>query len=242
MEQVINAIIQARMGSTRLPGKVLMDIEGVPVLGHIIRRLRAVSAINTIIVAASDKSDDDVIEAFCQERNIPCVRGSEDNVLNRFGKAAKQYPADIFIRATGDNPMIDAGLIEEMIRFFKDNDLTYTYHKKYPMGSGVEIFTAQALAEALEHADMPFELEHVTPYMYKRMPTSKVEYYVSKLDESKIRLTIDTESDFIFAKEIFHRLYEANPLFGVLDIRKLLSEEPDLRLINADVHQKTLGE
>lgn len=242
VKQIINAIIQARMDSTRLPGKVLMDIEDIPILEHIIRRLRAVNAINTIIIATSDKSDDDVIEAFCQERSISCVRGSKDNVLNRFGKAAKQYPADIFIRATGDNPMIDVNLIEEMISFFNNHDLTYTSYKNYPIGSGVEIFTNQALIDTLEHADMPFEYEHVTPYMYQRMPMRKIEYYISNVDESKLRMTIDTESDLIFAKEVFRRLYKDKPFFGISDINKLLLEEPDLGLINADIHQKTLGE
>lgn len=239
MEEVMNAIIQARMDSTRLPGKVLMDMEGVPILEHIIRRLNAVSAINTVIVATSDDPHDDAIEAFCQERSLPCVRGSEDNVLSRFGKAAELYPADVYIRATGDNPMIDIGLIEEMILFFKNRGLTYTYCKNYPIGIGVEIFTGQALTDALEQANTPYELEHVTPYMYQRMPGRKVEFYVSNVDESKMRLTIDTESDFIFAKEIFHRLYKDKPFFDLADIRKVLSKEPELRLINADIRQKT---
>jgi len=240
--KVVNAVIQARMGSTRLPGKVLMDIDGVSVLEHIIKRLRAVKGIGNVIVATSNKADDDAIADFCNINNVPLVRGSEDNVLDRFGLASRRFPADAYIRATGDNPMIDIELIENMLAFFWAKELTYTCYRNYPIGSGVEIFTHAALSEALEKADRPFELEHVTPYMYQSMGNGRVEYYVSSVDDSRLRMTIDTESDLIFAREIFKRLYKEKPFFGISDVKRLLADEPALVKINSDVHQKALGE
>ncbi len=238
----INAIIQARMGSTRLPGKVLMEIEGTPILYHIIRRLKAINGVDHVIVATSIKEDDDAIAEFCHKNGIPCVRGSEENVLDRFGLAAKGYPADIYIRATGDNPMIDIKLIEEMLAFFYEKNLTYTCYKKYPIGSGVEIFTHKALAEALENAEKPYELEHVTPYMYLNMRSGNVQFYVSAVDDSNIRMTVDTENDLQFARALFEKLYKKNMYFGIAEIKELLEQEPILKEINANVHQKTLGE
>ncbi len=242
MDKKVNAIIQARMGSTRLPGKVLMKIEDISILEHIVRRLKAVNGVNKEIIATSTKQDDNAIVEFCKDGGIPCVRGSEENVLERFGLVAKKYPADIYIRATGDNPMIDIKLIEDMLVFFLERNLTYTCYKKYPLGSGVEIFTHEALCEALKKADKSYELEHVTPYMYQRMNGGKVEYYTSDVDDSKIRMTIDTENDMQFAKEMFKRLYKNNQFFGVSEIKEVLKQEPLLKTINSSVHQKTLKE
>ena len=241
-EKKINAIIQARIGSTRLPGKILIRLEGVPILEHAVRRLRAVHGIDQVIIATSLEPADDAVEEFCRERNISCVRGSEENVLERFCMAAERYPADTYIRATADNPMIDVSLIDRMLEFYFGKSLTYTCYKNYPIGSGVEIFSAKALREAWEHADKPYELEHVTPYMYQRMPEGKVEYYFSPSDDSKIRMTVDTEQDLQFAKEMFRRLYHNDPFFGISEIKEVLAKEPQLKQINEGVHQKKLGE
>ncbi len=241
-EKKVNAIIQARMGSSRLPGKVLMQIEGKPILEHIISRLKAVKDVDTVIIATSIKEDDDAISGFCKESGIPCIRGSEENVLERFGLAAKEYPADSFIRATGDNPMIDIKLIADMLVFFENKGLAYTCYKKYPLGSGVEIFTHRALMEALENADKPYELEHVTPYMYQRLSGETVEYYVSDVDDSEIRMTVDTEEDMLFAQEVFKRLYRKNQFFGIEEVKKVLEQNIVLKEINSGVHQKTLEE
>lgn len=242
MNKKINAIVQARMGSTRLPGKVLLQIEGVPILEHIINRLYAVDDISTVIIATSTEKQDDPIEAWCDIKNVPCVRGSEDNVLDRFRQAALDYPADIYIRATGDNPMIDVQLIRNMLVFFENNYLTYTCYKGYPIGSGVEIFTKKALEESIKQATLPYELEHVTPYMYNKMQDRRVKYYTSPDKLSNIRMTVDTEEDFTFAKTVFSKLYTENPLFGIDEITELLSSDKKLLTINSMVHQKKLGE
>ena len=238
----INAIIQARMGSTRLPGKVLMEIEGIPILEHIVKRLKAIAGVGEVIIATSAKEDDDAVDVFCTKNRIPCVRGSEENVLERFAKVAKEYPADIYIRATGDNPIIDVKLISEMIKFFIEKDLTYTSYSNYPIGSGVEIFSDRALAEAVKYATKPHELEHVTPYMYQTMRGRRVIYFESSTDDSKIRVTVDTEKDMQFVRELFKRLYNDNQFFGIKEIKDILEKEPLLKTINSDVHQKKLGE
>lgn len=241
-DKSVIAIIQARMGSTRLPGKVLMELEGIPILTHIIRRLKAVSAIDNVIVATSVKKEDDAIAEFCCSNSIVCVRGSEENVLERFGKVADSYPADVYIRATGDNPMIDVQLIKDMLKFFVKNELTYSCYKDFPIGSGVEIFAHESLTSALNNADKPYEYEHVTPYMYQRMINRKVEYFTSDEDDSQLRMTVDTEEDLNFAMSVFARLYKFNPLFGIGAIKKLLITNPELKTINENVHQKKLGE
>lgn len=238
----INAIIQARIGSTRLPGKVLIEIEGIPILEHIINRLNVIKNINKVIVATSSMPENDVIEAFCKEKAIACVRGSEENVLERFGLVAAEYLADIYIRATGDNPIIDVNLIEDMLTFFRRKQLTYTGYRGFPLGSGVEVFSNTALMDCLKNANLPYELEHVTPYMYQRMKDRKVEYFLSQTNDSKIRMTIDTEDDLTFAKELFKRLFKNNPYFGVSDVKSLLRQEPELIKINQNIHQKVLGE
>lgn len=241
-DKSVIAIIQARMGSTRLPGKVLMKLEGIPILTHIICRLKSVSEIDKVIVATSVKKEDDAIAEFCCSNNILCIRGSEENVLDRFGKVADSYPADVFIRATGDNPMIDVQLIKDMLEFFVKNELTYSCYKDFPIGSGVEIFAHESLISALKNADKPYEYEHVTPYMYQRMTNRKVEYFISNDNDSQLRMTVDTEEDFQFSKNLFSRLYKTNHLFGIREIKQLLLSEPDLKKINSAVHQKTLGE
>lgn len=238
----IVAIIQARMGSTRLPGKVLINIEGKPILEHIIDRLHVVDDVDEVVVATSVKHEDDAIVEFCKNKNIHYIRGSEENVLERFGIASKEYPADIYIRATGDNPMIDVTLISNMLSFFKDRHLSYSCYKKYPIGSGVEMFTREALCETLSSANESYELEHVTPYMYQKMKDRNIEFYTSDIDESSIRMTIDTESDLTFAREIYRRLYNENNYFGITEIKYLLEKEPSLATINSNVHQKKLGE
>lgn len=239
-ERVV-AIIQARMGSTRLPGKVLINIEKKPILEHIVDRLNAVDCIDKVVVATSVKYEDDAIVEFCREKNICYVRGSEENVLERFGMVSERYPADIYIRATGDNPMVDITLIKNMLEFFKEKKLSYSSYKKYPIGSGVEIFSSEALFKTLQNASKPYEFEHVTPYMYEQM-NEGIEYYVSNIDESAIRMTVDTESDLRFTKEVFKRLYENNNFFGISEIKALLVKEPSLGSINSSVHQKELGE
>ncbi len=240
--KTVNAIVQARMGSTRLPGKVLMLIEGKPILEHIVNRLQEIKEIANVVVATSTEIGDNPIESWCLLKGIPCVRGSEANVLDRFFQASLQYPADVFIRATGDNPMIDIQLIRDMLKFFDCNSLTYTCYRNYPLGSGVEIFTNAALEQARKYADKPYELEHVTPYMYERMANRNVKYYISNVNDSDIRMTIDTKEDLLFAIEIFSRLYMNNPFFGVLDVKRLVSQEPDMKTINNGIHQKKLGE
>lgn len=238
----INAIIQARMGSTRLPGKVLMKIEDIPILGHIIYRLSTIDYIDKVIVATSDSSSDDDLEKYCTENAIPFIRGSEDNVLERFYLASIRFPADDYIRATGDNPMIDTGLIKSMIDYYQEHSLSYTMYKNFPVGSGVEIFSHWALVEAYRNADKEFEKEHVTPYMYQRMNSGKVDYYVSPKDRTRIRMTVDTVEDLAFAKAVFEYLYRDNKLFGINEIEKLLQNNPELQKINNEVHQKILGE
>lgn len=242
MKERINAIIQARMGSTRLPGKILLEIEDKPILGHVIERLRSVKDIEDIIVATSILHDDDAVEAYCKANNINYVRGSEENVLERFGLAVKKYPSDLYIRATADNPMIDVELVSSMIAFFEKMDLTYACYKNFPIGSGVEIFTDHALQEALSNANVEYEFEHVTPYMYQRMENRKVQYFTSPVDDSKIRMTVDTAEDLKFAVEMFKRLYKINHLFGIKDIKRELKNDLYLAGINDKVHQKKLGE
>ncbi|WCF07929.1 glycosyltransferase family protein [Paenibacillus thiaminolyticus] len=238
-------IIQARMGSSRLPGKVMLDLCGKTVLEHVIDRCRAISLVDHLVVATTVNTEDDRIEQCCLRQGISCYRGDEYDVLARYYKAAKKYRADIVVRVTSDCPLIDPGLAEEVICMFLEqpeveycsNDLIETF----PRGLNVEVFSFRALEYAYEHAVNAYEREHVTPYIYEHPERFRVATLTSNVDYSRHRWTLDTKKDWILISEIYRLLYQGDimPWKEVID---LVERYPELPLINADVVQKKLGE
>ncbi|MDP2601854.1 MAG: aminotransferase class III-fold pyridoxal phosphate-dependent enzyme [Deltaproteobacteria bacterium] len=230
------AIIQARMGSTRLPGKVLADIAGRPMLWHIVGRVRRASTVGRVVIATSTARADDPVEEFCRAHEIACFRGSETDVLDRYYQAARESAADTVVRVTGDCPLIDPQVIDRVVAVFLAEECDYatnTFRYTYPDGLDTEVFSFAALESAWRQAARPAEREHVTPYL-KTSGLFQVRNVENEIDLSKrnLRWTVDEPSDLEFARAVYARLGSCG-VFGYRDVVRLQEEEPDLYQINA---------
>ncbi len=232
----IIAIIQARMASTRLPGKVLLPLMDKTILEHIVNRVRAVEKISDIIVAASDNKMDDLIEAFCKDKEIQCFRGSEENVLERFYQCAKLYEAQVIVRVTADDPLKDPLVITKAIELFESEQYDYvsnTLKATYPEGIDIEVFSFSALEEAYKKAELSSEKEHVTPYIYKNPSEFRLYNFSNPIDLSKLRWTVDVVEDYQFVHQVYEALYQKpNEIFTMEEVLKLLEQRPELKEIN----------
>lgn len=233
----IVAIIQARMGSTRLPEKVLMPIVGKPVLWHIVHRIKNVKEIDTIVIATSDSNKDNRIAEFCEVNKIDCFRGSEEDVLDRFYKAAIKYNPDFLLRVTGDCPLVDPDLISELIKYYINNKFDHCgiatgagaaregFIGRFPDGLDAEIFTMSALRAAWREAEGQLYREHVTPYLWKQPGRFKIGSLISKdKDYSRFRWTLDNQEDYELIKWIYEQLYPVKNNFNMYDVLELLEK------------------
>lgn len=239
----IIAIIQARMGSSRLPGKVLAEIHGMPMIAWVVERARKAKLVNAVVVATTVDASDDALAVLCEARGYPCVRGRAADVLYRYMQAAEMYQADIVVRITGDCPLIDPEVIDTTIQALLDSDPTAIYasnrvERTYPIGLDVEVMTFDALKMADLEAKEPYHREHVTPYFYEvtdRFPIVSVHAH----DEyGNYRWTVDTPEDMRFVREIFSRLKDMNN-FSWIDVLDILESEPELMEINHNVRQRS---
>lgn len=243
------AIIQARFGSTRLPGKILKPLAGQPMLWHVWKRLTYANRIGKIIVATTTLPEDDIIEKFCTENKIPFLRGSANDVLSRYYEAAIKFKADPIVRITSDCPLIDPEIVDRMIEaFMKLNELrifdylSNSIHRTFPRGLDVEIFSFRVLRKAYFQSAQGYEREHVTPFIYEHPKLFKVKNFPNQKDYSFHRWTVDTEEDFKLIEEIYNSLYQPGKIFLFQDILKLFEQRPELININQHVTQKKLGE
>lgn len=238
---MILGILQARMSSSRLPGKVLKEILGKPMLAHQISRVQRASMLDKLVVATSTDSSDDAIEALCQKANVECFRGSLDNVLERFYACATHYNADVIVRLTGDNPLADPDVIDGTITYFVNNSFDYVTNAgkepTFPNGLEAEVFTSRALQTACENASLPSEKEHVTPYIKHRPEAFKLGLYKSDQNNSTLRWTVDEPCDFAFVSRVYEELYPQNPLFSMHDVLELLKSKPELLTINKGIQR-----
>lgn len=231
------AILQARMSSSRLPSKVLMPILGKPMLAQQILRLQRAKNINQLIVATSNDDQDKAIAELCQQLEINCFTGSLDNVLDRFYHAAKSAQADIVVRLTGDCPLADPEVIDSAIELHLTEKSDYTSNCEqptYPDGFDVEVFNFTELESAWQQATKPSELEHVTPYI-RNKPLIKKSQLTSAIDYSHYRLTVDEAKDFQLVEQIYQMLSPQGQYFTSEQIFQLLSEKPELSVINQDI-------
>ncbi|WP_346890174.1 glycosyltransferase family protein [Clostridium sp. UBA1056] len=238
-------IIQARVGSSRLPGKVLKNICGKTVLEHDVRRLKLVTNIDEIVIATTVEPQDDKIVEEAKRLGVKCFRGSENDVLSRYYHAAMESNSDIVVRVTSDCPCIDHTIIDNMVRLFKENKFDYinnTSERTFPRGYDVEVFTLQALEIAYKNATKDYEREHVTPYLYDCNNNFKCFTYKNNVDYSKYRITLDTEEDLKVIKEIYNELYKDEKYFLLEDVVNFLDSNPHIANINDDIEQKKLGE
>lgn len=233
---MIVAIIQARMGSSRLPGKVLKRIMGKPVIYYILERLKYSKKIDKIVIATTDSHNDDPIAQFCIDNNVAYYRGSEDDVLDRYYQAAKKFNADIIIRLTGDCPLIDPQIIDKLIELFKENDNDHmSLGSTYPEGLDAEALNFSALENAWKHAKLKTEREHVTVYLWSNPDKFKSKPIEYTENLSKYRVTIDEPEDFEVVKNIISDLYKENELFHMQEIIDFLDSHPEIFQINQGI-------
>lgn len=241
----IVAIIQARMGSTRLPEKVMQKILEKPVILWDLDRVSASRLIDEIVVAVPYGKENDIIVKTIKEYNskITVSRGSEDDVLDRYYKAAVEVNADVVVRITSDCPLIDPIITDHVIKEFMDTDCDYcanTLELTYPSGLDTEVFSFKALEKACIEANKKYEREHVTPYIKERSDIFKLRNVANNSDLSHLRLTLDTSEDLKLIETIYRLLYPKKQMFLLEDILKLFIERPELIEINKHIKQKKI--
>jgi spore coat polysaccharide biosynthesis protein SpsF len=238
------AIIQARMGSTRLPGKVLKDIEGETALARVVSRLRRASLIDEVLVATADRPADDAIVAESRRCGVAVSRGDENDVLDRYFRAAQLSKAEAVVRITSDCPLIDPGITDKTIRAFLDEGPDYASNalqRTYPRGLDTEVISTRALERAWRAASKAYEREHVTPYIYEHPDQFKILPVTGDADYSQHRWTLDTPEDLKFIRAVYAQM-KGHDNFLWKDVLDLLERNPELLEINRAISQKALHE
>lgn len=236
------AVVQARMTSTRLPGKVLRQVMGRPLLAYQVERMRRARRIDRIVIATTVNATDDPIVAFCENERIDVTRGPEDDVLARYAVAAERFAARTVVRLTSDCPLIDPALIDKGVDRFAESGADYLSNMlapTFPYGMAVEVFHATVLQEAAQEATEPAEREHVTPFIYWRPERFRLASWTMERDLSSHRWTVDTPEDLELVTRILETVYPANPLFGLQEVLSVLEQHPEWAKINAHVQQKS---
>lgn len=235
-------ISQARMTSTRLPGKVLKEVLGKPLLAYHIERLQKTKKADAVMVATTVNATDEPIVELCGRLNINCFRGSEEDVLSRYYNAASDAQADIVVRVTSDCPLIDPVVVDKVIESFtacgECNYASNTLVRTYPRGMDTEVFSFVALEQAFKEAAATPEREHVTPYIYNHPEIFRLKNVLYRQDESRHRWTVDTVDDFALIEKVINDLYPDKPDFSLADVLALFDRHPDWYFINAHVEQK----
>jgi spore coat polysaccharide biosynthesis protein SpsF len=235
-------IVQARTGSTRLPGKVLLDLGGATVLARVIARLRRSTLMNEFVVATSSSERDDAIIEECDRLQAGWFRGSEHDVLDRYYWCAGSRDADFIVRITADCPLIDPELVDLTIQAFFDNRCDYASNAlvpTYPRGLDVEVLTTHALSRAWSEARGVHEREHVTPFLYGHPERFRLVSVEAETDYSHHRWTLDTPEDLRLLRSIYARFGDRS-FFGWREVLALVQREPQLAQMNAHVIQKAV--
>ncbi|WP_067072652.1 cytidylyltransferase domain-containing protein [Methanoculleus horonobensis] len=238
------AIVQARMGSTRLPGKVMKDLLGKPVLTRAINRIRRAKCIDEVVIATTIKPEDDAIAALCEGEGWQCFRGSENDLLDRYYRAAQAFNADVVVRITSDCPMIDPEVIDKVIGEFLSLRETIDYAsntlspRTFPRGLDVEVMTFEALEHAWREDNDPALREHVTPYIYQNPEIFRLHQAANEVDLSHHRWTLDTPEDLALIRAVYSHF--GNDRFTWMDAIEYLDQHPEIMEINSDIKQKTI--
>lgn len=239
--QNILVVIQARMLSTRLPGKVMMPLLGKSLLARMIERLQMMSIPATLLIATTQSAADDVIEQEANQLGIACYRGSTNNLLDRHYQAAKLYGADVVLKIPSDCPLIDPQIVDQVLSYYLKNAEHFDYVSNlhpatWPDGNDVEVMSFFCVEKAWESAEKAFELEHTTPYIWENTDLFRVGNVISSYNADysmSHRFTIDYPEDYQFIKEVFESLYPDNPRFTCSDILRLLERRPEIYQLNA---------
>jgi spore coat polysaccharide biosynthesis protein SpsF len=238
------AIIQARMGSTRLPGKVLADLAGEPMLARVVARTERAATVNQVVVAITGGAGDDVLVDLCDRRGWACFRGSEDDVLDRYYRAGVAYAADVVVRITADCPLIDPAVIDLTVTAFRNGQPEVDYAanvlppRTFPRGLDTEVVCFDALARAWRDDDDPAWREHVTLYIHRHPELFRLRAVKAEVDHSDLRWTVDTAEDLAFVRLVYDHF--GHDRFGMPDVLDVLGTHPEWLSINRDVSQKVV--
>lgn len=229
-KQKVSVIIQARIGSTRLPGKVMMDLCGKTVLARVIESSRRAKTVDSICVAMPESRINDVVEAEAKANKADFCRGNEDDVLDRYCKAARKMKSDIIVRVTSDNPLTEPGFIDMCVEEMIKNDLEFVAVKNMPYGSNVEVVLGRALSKVSKMAKLPEDREHVTAYFYKNPGKFKMKLVepAPELRRPDIRLTLDTLEDYYLLWRLFRNFKDVPS--GKIDLEDAIAFIDSLKL------------
>lgn len=239
----IVATIEARMTSTRLPGKVLLPAMGRPMLNHLVTRLRSVPSVNEIVLATTTNATDDALACFADVEHISVCRGSETDVMQRVIDAAESLNADIIVEITGDCPIIDPDIVEQTIRMFKFHKAEYVSNchiRSYPDGMDSQVFRLETLKRSASMTHDPLDREHVSLHMRNNPALFPQIHLVAppSMHWPELGLTLDEHDDYELLKKIIEYFGSENPLFSCLDVIRLLRQKPEWVEINRSVHRK----
>jgi spore coat polysaccharide biosynthesis protein SpsF len=237
--------IEARMRSSRLPGKVLKPVLGKAMLARMIERLHRAAWSDDIVVATTTHPADDPIVELARALDVRCHRGSEDDVLARVLEAATAAGADLIVETTADCPLIDPGVIDQLVHTFQTNDVDYCANvlaPTYPRGLDVQVFARAVLEDVAERTREPADREHVSLYIYEHPERYRLLNVASGLPDwvGRLRLTVDTADDLALVERVYETLYPRNPAFGLTDLVALFHREPELTEMNRHVRQKAV--
>jgi spore coat polysaccharide biosynthesis protein SpsF len=236
------------MGSSRLPGKILKDVGGVPMLSHVVTRTRRSQWVGQVVVATTTNTSDDAVDSFCKSHGIPVYRGDPFDVLDRYYQSARTFEAQTIIRITGDCPLIDPKEIDRVIEAFFTEEVDFAanrlpppWHRTTPIGMDTEVVTIEALTRAWQEATAPYAREHVMPYLYEEPGRFKILLVDHEPDLGDLRLTVDTREDLILIRKIFEHFGNKNN-FALEDILSVIDDHPEWLEINADVAHKSYND
>jgi len=240
------AIIQARLDSSRLPGKVLRPILSRPLLWHVVQRVRAAAGVDDVLVATSQEASEEPIRAFCSQEKIPCFAGDKHDVLARYYHAARSCGAEAVVRVTGDSAMVDPLIVNRIIQCFAAGDYDHfsvaagagtedLHQGRFPDGLDVECIRFDALERAFHEATALFQREHVTPYLWQNPRVFRLGQLLADDDYSQLRLTVDYPADFELIEHIYAELYAPSRSFGLADIVSLFERRPELAAHNREL-------
>jgi spore coat polysaccharide biosynthesis protein SpsF len=238
----IVATIEARMGSSRLPGKVLLPAAGKPMLQHLVTRLRAVPSVSEVILATTVNPLDDGLESFARRFGLACFRGSEDDVLSRVLEAADSVRADVIVEITGDEPLVDPLIVEQGIRLFLWNDCDYCSNvnvQSYPVGMDVQVFRTETLRRSAAMTNDPADHEHVSLYMRQHPEIFRHIHLIAPPDLTwpELELALDEHEDYLLLKNVIEHFGDDHPLFSCREVLQLLRKKPEWAGLNRDINR-----
>ena len=240
--------MQARLGSTRLPGKVLADIHGEPMLARVVKRARWANSLDEVVVATTSLREDDPLARLCEQRNYPLFRGHPTDVLDRYYRAGKAFAATVIVRLTGDCPLLDPDVLDQTVTAFlkaePPADLAvnrFPGDRTFPIGLDVEVCSFRALEQAWREAEQPHQREHVMPYLYEEPGRFRVLHIKAEQDFGDLRWTVDTPEDLEFVRRVY-AYFAPRERFSWKEVMALVNAQPELAAINAHVPAKGLRE